>query len=224
MLPLPSAEFSPHPWTITHFLKVPSLVQRPCPGWLLPLLVTLGNLVLVILGLSGSSGDGSDPGSWGLRTLYLQGEGRLDFSAWNAAIGGAAGGGGTGLQEQQMSRGDIPIIVDACISFVTQHGEWVLVNAEPAGDGEQGHSQGVVICLQAWPPEPDSLRSVTLGKLLCLSEPPFSICKTELLAVLIFQNCGDSQITPIKHLVQDLTGSQCSMETVSGTWTWREWL
>nr|XP_058142117.1 arf-GAP with Rho-GAP domain, ANK repeat and PH domain-containing protein 3 isoform X4 [Dasypus novemcinctus] len=56
------------------------------------------------------------------RTLYLQGEGRLDFSAWNTAIGGAAGGGGTGLQEQQMSRGDIPIIVDACISFVTQHG------------------------------------------------------------------------------------------------------
>ncbi|XP_012501254.1 PREDICTED: arf-GAP with Rho-GAP domain, ANK repeat and PH domain-containing protein 3 isoform X2 [Propithecus coquereli] len=56
------------------------------------------------------------------RTLYLQGEGRLDFSAWTAAIGGAAGGGGTGLQEQQMSRGDIPIIVDACISFVTQHG------------------------------------------------------------------------------------------------------
>uniref|UniRef100_A0A2K5CPC6 ArfGAP with RhoGAP domain, ankyrin repeat and PH domain 3 n=1 Tax=Aotus nancymaae TaxID=37293 RepID=A0A2K5CPC6_AOTNA len=55
------------------------------------------------------------------RTLYLQGEGRLDFSAWNAAIGGAAGGGGTGLQEQQMSRGDIPIIVDSCISFVTQH-------------------------------------------------------------------------------------------------------
>ncbi|XP_070270835.1 arf-GAP with Rho-GAP domain, ANK repeat and PH domain-containing protein 3 isoform X2 [Myotis yumanensis] len=55
------------------------------------------------------------------RTLYLQGEGRLDFSAWNVAIGGAAGGGGTGLQEQQMSRGDIPIIVDACISFVTQH-------------------------------------------------------------------------------------------------------
>ncbi|XP_026898670.2 arf-GAP with Rho-GAP domain, ANK repeat and PH domain-containing protein 3 isoform X1 [Acinonyx jubatus] len=56
------------------------------------------------------------------RTLYLQGEGRLDFSAWTAAIEGAAGGGGTGLQEQQMSRGDIPIIVDACISFVTQHG------------------------------------------------------------------------------------------------------
>ncbi|XP_043844727.1 arf-GAP with Rho-GAP domain, ANK repeat and PH domain-containing protein 3 isoform X2 [Dromiciops gliroides] len=56
------------------------------------------------------------------RTLYLQGEGRMDFSGWSTAIGGAAGGGGTALQGQQMSRGDIPIIVDACISFVTQHG------------------------------------------------------------------------------------------------------
>lgn len=88
--------------------------------------------------LSGSPGDGTDPGLLGLRTLYLQGEGRLDFSAWNAAIGGAAGGGGTGLQEQQMSRGDIPIIVDACISFVTQHGEWVLANTEPVGEGDKG--------------------------------------------------------------------------------------
>ncbi|XP_074068843.1 arf-GAP with Rho-GAP domain, ANK repeat and PH domain-containing protein 3 isoform X2 [Macrotis lagotis] len=56
------------------------------------------------------------------RTLYLQGEGRIDFAGWSTAIGGAAGGGGTALQGQQMSRGDIPIIVDACISFVTQHG------------------------------------------------------------------------------------------------------
>ncbi|XP_072486698.1 arf-GAP with Rho-GAP domain, ANK repeat and PH domain-containing protein 3 isoform X1 [Notamacropus eugenii] len=56
------------------------------------------------------------------RTLYLQGEGRIDFASWSTAIGGAAGGGGTALQGQQMSRGDIPIIVDACISFVTQHG------------------------------------------------------------------------------------------------------
>uniref|UniRef100_A0A5F8GUA3 ArfGAP with RhoGAP domain, ankyrin repeat and PH domain 3 n=1 Tax=Monodelphis domestica TaxID=13616 RepID=A0A5F8GUA3_MONDO len=51
------------------------------------------------------------------RTLYLQGEGRIDFAGWSTAIGGAAGGGGTSLQGQQMSRGDIPIIVDACISF-----------------------------------------------------------------------------------------------------------
>lgn len=106
--------------------------------------MALGSPVLVILTpfVRGASGPGSDSGLSGLRTLYLQGEGRLDFSAWNRAIGGVAGGGGTGLQEQQMSRGDIPIIVDACISFVTQHGEWVLASTEPAGDGEHGHIQG----------------------------------------------------------------------------------
>ena len=38
-----------------------------------------------------------------------------------------------------MSRGDIPIIVDACISFVTQHGEWVLADTELVRDGEHGH-------------------------------------------------------------------------------------
>lgn len=81
----------------------------------------------------------------GLRTLYLQAEGRLDFSAWNAAIAGAAGGGGTGLQEQQMSRGDIPIIVDACISFVTQHGEWVLADTE-WGMGNMGAAGEAGIC------------------------------------------------------------------------------
>lgn len=125
-----------------------------------------------------SPGAGSDSDLSGLRTLYLQAEGRLDFSAWNTAIAGAAGGGGTGLQEQQMSRGDIPIIVDACISFVTQHGEWVLADTELVRDGEHGHcwldgiEEGDVhvtclqtLCLQRLQPDSD--------KLLCLSEPQF---------------------------------------------------
>lgn len=109
----------------------------------------------MILGLleDPPSGAGSDSGLLGLRTLYLQGEGRLDFSAWNAAIGGAAGGGGTGLQEQQMSRGDIPIIVDACISFVTQHGEWVTADTEPMRGWEHGHSQRGDRLTRALPPE-----------------------------------------------------------------------
>uniref|UniRef100_A0A8D2D7B5 ArfGAP with RhoGAP domain, ankyrin repeat and PH domain 3 n=1 Tax=Sciurus vulgaris TaxID=55149 RepID=A0A8D2D7B5_SCIVU len=55
--------------------------------------------------------------------LVETGRGRADWTSQRGMqpLGGAAGGGGTGLQEQQMSRGDIPIIVDACISFVTQH-------------------------------------------------------------------------------------------------------
>ncbi|KAM9376550.1 arf-GAP with Rho-GAP domain, ANK repeat and PH domain-containing protein 3 [Pholidichthys leucotaenia] len=56
------------------------------------------------------------------RTLHLQGVGRSDFSLWYADIQRAAGGKGNTLREQQMSRNDIPIIVDSCISFITQYG------------------------------------------------------------------------------------------------------
>uniref|UniRef100_A0A8K9Y3I2 ArfGAP with RhoGAP domain, ankyrin repeat and PH domain 3 n=1 Tax=Oncorhynchus mykiss TaxID=8022 RepID=A0A8K9Y3I2_ONCMY len=55
------------------------------------------------------------------RTLHLQGMGRLDFSLWYADIQRAAGGKGNTLREQQLSRNDIPIIVDSCIAFITQY-------------------------------------------------------------------------------------------------------
>ncbi|XP_038849381.1 arf-GAP with Rho-GAP domain, ANK repeat and PH domain-containing protein 3 [Salvelinus namaycush] len=56
------------------------------------------------------------------RTLHLQGMGRLDFSLWYTDIQRAAGGKGNTLREQQLSRNDIPIIVDSCIAFITQYG------------------------------------------------------------------------------------------------------
>uniref|UniRef100_A0A087X996 ArfGAP with RhoGAP domain, ankyrin repeat and PH domain 3 n=1 Tax=Poecilia formosa TaxID=48698 RepID=A0A087X996_POEFO len=56
------------------------------------------------------------------RTLHLQGVGRSDFSLWLSDIQRAAGGNGNALREQQMSRNDIPIIVDSCIAFITQYG------------------------------------------------------------------------------------------------------
>uniref|UniRef100_A0A8C9R0I7 ArfGAP with RhoGAP domain, ankyrin repeat and PH domain 3 n=1 Tax=Scleropages formosus TaxID=113540 RepID=A0A8C9R0I7_SCLFO len=56
------------------------------------------------------------------RTLYLQGMGRTDFSLWYADIQKAAGGKGNALKDQQLSRNDIPIIVDSCIAFITQYG------------------------------------------------------------------------------------------------------
>ncbi|KAE8286373.1 Arf-GAP with Rho-GAP domain, ANK repeat and PH domain-containing protein 3 Centaurin-delta-3 [Larimichthys crocea] len=56
------------------------------------------------------------------RTLHLQGIGRTDFSLWYSDIQRAAGGKGNTLREQQMSRNDIPIIVDSCIAFITQYG------------------------------------------------------------------------------------------------------
>ncbi|XP_060904604.1 arf-GAP with Rho-GAP domain, ANK repeat and PH domain-containing protein 3 isoform X2 [Labrus mixtus] len=56
------------------------------------------------------------------RTLHLQGVGRADFSLWYSDIQRAAGGKGNTLREQQLSRNDIPIIVDSCIAFITQYG------------------------------------------------------------------------------------------------------
>ncbi|XP_024138927.1 arf-GAP with Rho-GAP domain, ANK repeat and PH domain-containing protein 3 isoform X1 [Oryzias melastigma] len=56
------------------------------------------------------------------RTLHLHGMGRMDFSLWYSDIQRAAGGRGNTLREQQMSRNDIPIIVDSCIAFITQYG------------------------------------------------------------------------------------------------------
>ncbi|TRZ02058.1 hypothetical protein DNTS_031648 [Danionella cerebrum] len=56
------------------------------------------------------------------RTLHLQGMGRTDFSLWYADIQKAAGGRGNTLKDQQLSRNDIPIIVDSCIAFITQYG------------------------------------------------------------------------------------------------------
>uniref|UniRef100_A0A669D0B1 ArfGAP with RhoGAP domain, ankyrin repeat and PH domain 3 n=1 Tax=Oreochromis niloticus TaxID=8128 RepID=A0A669D0B1_ORENI len=56
-----------------------------------------------------------------IRTLHLQGVGRADFSLWYSDIQRAAGGKGNALRDQQMSRNDIPIIVDSCIAFITQY-------------------------------------------------------------------------------------------------------
>ncbi|XP_077388256.1 arf-GAP with Rho-GAP domain, ANK repeat and PH domain-containing protein 3 isoform X2 [Festucalex cinctus] len=56
------------------------------------------------------------------RTFHLQGVGRTDFSLWYSDIQRAGGGKGNALREQQLSRNDIPIIVDSCIAFITQYG------------------------------------------------------------------------------------------------------
>uniref|UniRef100_A0AAR2LTD6 ArfGAP with RhoGAP domain, ankyrin repeat and PH domain 3 n=1 Tax=Pygocentrus nattereri TaxID=42514 RepID=A0AAR2LTD6_PYGNA len=55
------------------------------------------------------------------RTLHLQGMGRMDFSLWYTDIQKAAGGMANTLKDQQLSRNDIPIIVDSCIAFITQY-------------------------------------------------------------------------------------------------------
>ncbi|NWI16587.1 ARAP2 protein, partial [Crypturellus soui] len=56
------------------------------------------------------------------RTLYIHGHTKLDFMVWYSAIEKAAGTDGNALQDQQLGKNDVPIIVNSCIAFVTQYG------------------------------------------------------------------------------------------------------
>ncbi|KAK3568028.1 hypothetical protein QTP86_028618 [Hemibagrus guttatus] len=56
------------------------------------------------------------------RTIYIHGFNKQDFTLWHTAIQLAAGRDGTALSNQQLTKNDIPIIIDSCISFVTQYG------------------------------------------------------------------------------------------------------
>ncbi|KAL7981708.1 hypothetical protein Chor_010903 [Crotalus horridus] len=56
------------------------------------------------------------------RTLYIRGHTKLDFTVWRSAIEKAAGTDGNMLEDQQLSKNDVPIIVTSCIAFVMQYG------------------------------------------------------------------------------------------------------
>ncbi|KAJ8410857.1 hypothetical protein AAFF_G00188140 [Aldrovandia affinis] len=56
------------------------------------------------------------------RTLYIEGERKLDFLGWSAVIQRAAGSSGDTLSQQQLTESDIPVIVDRCIDYITQCG------------------------------------------------------------------------------------------------------
>ncbi|XP_062991515.1 arf-GAP with Rho-GAP domain, ANK repeat and PH domain-containing protein 2 [Elgaria multicarinata webbii] len=56
------------------------------------------------------------------RALYIHGHTKLDFTVWHSAIEKAAGTDGNVLGDQQLSKNDVPIIVNSCIAFVTQYG------------------------------------------------------------------------------------------------------
>lgn len=70
------------------------------------------------------------------RTLYIQGERRLDFTGWLGAIQKAAASSGDTLSEQQLGDSDIPVIVYRCVDYITQCGEPRPRDAGPAPPGE----------------------------------------------------------------------------------------
>ncbi|XP_030205747.1 arf-GAP with Rho-GAP domain, ANK repeat and PH domain-containing protein 2 [Gadus morhua] len=56
------------------------------------------------------------------RTVYVHGFNGVDFELWLVALTRAAGRDGRALGDQQLSKNAVPIAVDSCIAFVTQHG------------------------------------------------------------------------------------------------------
>uniref|UniRef100_A0A8C6NUY5 ArfGAP with RhoGAP domain, ankyrin repeat and PH domain 1 n=1 Tax=Nothobranchius furzeri TaxID=105023 RepID=A0A8C6NUY5_NOTFU len=56
------------------------------------------------------------------RTLYIEGERKLGFAGWCAAIQAAGRSGGDMLSEQQLTETNSPIIVQSCIDYVLQYG------------------------------------------------------------------------------------------------------
>ncbi|XP_052317412.1 arf-GAP with Rho-GAP domain, ANK repeat and PH domain-containing protein 1-like isoform X14 [Oncorhynchus keta] len=56
------------------------------------------------------------------RTLYIEGERKLDFQGWCVSMQRAAGSAGDSLSQQQLTETDIPVIVDRCIDYITQCG------------------------------------------------------------------------------------------------------
>ncbi|NXX37003.1 ARAP1 protein, partial [Nicator chloris] len=86
--------------------KLQELCEYPCPAGRTP-------------GWEG--GAPAEPRPAG-RTLYIQGERKLDFLGWVHAIQKAAGSSGDTLSEQQMTESDVPLLVDRCIDYITQYG------------------------------------------------------------------------------------------------------
>ncbi|XP_013863478.1 arf-GAP with Rho-GAP domain, ANK repeat and PH domain-containing protein 1 [Austrofundulus limnaeus] len=56
------------------------------------------------------------------RTLYIEGERKLDFTGWCGAIQAAGKSGGDSLSQQQLTETDVPVIVQICIDYITQCG------------------------------------------------------------------------------------------------------
>uniref|UniRef100_A0A673YQY0 ArfGAP with RhoGAP domain, ankyrin repeat and PH domain 1 n=1 Tax=Salmo trutta TaxID=8032 RepID=A0A673YQY0_SALTR len=56
------------------------------------------------------------------RRLRLEGDRRPDFQGWLSGIQQGLGRGDGPLDQQQLTETEVPVIVDRCISYITQHG------------------------------------------------------------------------------------------------------
>ncbi|KFO90481.1 Arf-GAP with Rho-GAP domain, ANK repeat and PH domain-containing protein 1, partial [Buceros rhinoceros silvestris] len=95
-----------------------------------PELLQLRKLQELCVGVWGCCWPPAEAGLAG-RTLYIQGDRKLDFLGWVHAIQKAAGSSGDTLSEQQLTEADVPLLVDRCIDYITQCG--MCCHRTPAG-------------------------------------------------------------------------------------------
>ncbi|NWI57232.1 ARAP1 protein, partial [Calyptomena viridis] len=82
------------------------------------------------------------------RTLYIQGERKLDFLGWIHAIQKAAGSSGDTLSEQQLTESDVPLLVDRCIDYITQCGTGQLPGGIYRKSGQNSKTTSLLEMLQ----------------------------------------------------------------------------
>ncbi|XP_071188805.1 arf-GAP with Rho-GAP domain, ANK repeat and PH domain-containing protein 1-like isoform X1 [Salvelinus alpinus] len=58
----------------------------------------------------------------GGRSLRVEGDRRPDFQGWLSGLQQGSGRGDGSLDQQQLTDTDVPVIVDRCMSYITQHG------------------------------------------------------------------------------------------------------
>uniref|UniRef100_A0A8C8GVR6 ArfGAP with RhoGAP domain, ankyrin repeat and PH domain 1 n=1 Tax=Oncorhynchus tshawytscha TaxID=74940 RepID=A0A8C8GVR6_ONCTS len=58
----------------------------------------------------------------GGRSLRVEGDRRPDFQGWLSGLQQGSGRGDGPLDQQQLTDTDVPVIVDRCMSYITQHG------------------------------------------------------------------------------------------------------
>lgn len=60
------------------------------------------------------------------KTIYLQMDHVRETKAWESVIVAAALENGPSLSEQQLTKDNVPTIVEKCVNFIHTHGTWQL--------------------------------------------------------------------------------------------------
>jgi hypothetical protein len=61
------------------------------------------------------------------QTLYLKMDATRETVAWHSVIRAAAVDNGLHLAQQQLTREEIPVIIDKCINFLYAHGRFCIL-------------------------------------------------------------------------------------------------